>query len=84
MEIRSGIYFVYVTAGIRERKIRGKGSFLITVRVGINREIIFGVRIVRFGKGKNTHSETDLGVCSDYGGDPDPHRSARTRTDQEF
>ncbi len=38
-----------------------------------------------FGKkGGNTHSETDLGVCSDYGGDPDPHRSTRTRTDQEF
>ena len=37
-----------------------------------------------WGKGGNTHSETDLGVCSDYGGDPDPHKSARTRTDQEF
>jgi hypothetical protein len=36
------------------------------------------------GKGGNTHSETDLGVCSDYGGFPDPHRSTRACTDQEF
>ena len=67
-----------------EKEIRGKGSFLITVRVGINREIIFGVQIVRCGKGGNTHSEPDLGVGSDHGVDPDPHRSTRTRTDPEF
>ncbi len=41
---------------------------------------LFGLKKI----GGNTHSDTDLGVCSDHGVDPDPHRSTRIRTDPEF
>ncbi len=40
-----------------------------------------------FGLGKiggYTHSDTDLGICSDHGVDPDPHRSTRIRTDPDL
>jgi hypothetical protein len=64
----------------------GKEGFLITVRVGIKRKNnMWSSNCSVLGKkGGNTHSDTDLGVCSDHGVDPDPHRSTRTRTDPEF
>ena len=67
-----------------ERKIKGKGRFQLRYESESIWNNIWSSNCSIWGKGGNTHSETDLGVCSDYGGDPDPHRSTRTRTDQEF
>ncbi len=70
-----------------KRKIMEKGG-LITVRVGMERKennIWSSNCQKRFHflgkKSGNTHSDTDIRVCSDHGVDPDPHGSTRIRTD---
>jgi hypothetical protein len=68
-------------------KIRGKRG-LITVRDGMERkennilEPELSKKVQFLGKKYgNTHSDTDIRVCSDHSIDPDPHGSTPIRTD---
>ncbi len=70
-----------------KKENNGKGGFFLQVRHESESKGNNKLKPELFGLGKiggYTHSDTDLGICSDHGVDPDPHRSTRIRTDPDL